>query len=256
MTPDFIPGLSFSVDYYTTHMTNAITGMSYQSTAVQQICLATAPTYNSPFCALAVRPITNPSDPNYTNPNLNFPTQVLNSPVNSATQQMEGVDIEVDYNWDMDSLIAGFPGAMNFRHLLSYQPVNSTVNIPGAATTWAVAPKTRQTTFLSYQVGDWGLAMQNQWLSGLKKNNSPTTPTSQNYTNPRVSSYDVLDVTVDRKFSLWGGDADLYLTINNIGNTRAPLIGGNSCCAGLFYPTYGFYDDMGRYFTLGLKGNL
>jgi hypothetical protein len=61
---------------------------------------------------------------------------------------------------------------------------------------------------------------------------------------------------VDRKFSLWGGDADLYLTINNIGNTRAPLIGGNSCCAGLFYPTYGFYDDMGRYFTLGLKGNL
>ena len=256
LTPEFIPGLSFSVDYYTTHMTNAITGITYQSTAVQQICLATAPAYDSPFCALAVRPITNPSDPNYKNPNVNFPTQVLNSPVNSATQQMEGWDIEVDYNWDMDALIAGFPGSMNFRHLLSYQPVNTTVNIPGAAATWAVAPKTRQTTFLSYQAGDWGLSMQNQWLSGLKKNSSPTTATSQNYAAPRVGSYDVLDVTVDRKFGLWGGDADLYLTITNIGNTRAPLIGGNSCCSGLFYPTYGFYDDMGRYFTLGLKGNL
>jgi outer membrane receptor protein involved in Fe transport len=256
LTPDFVPGLTFSVDWYTTHMTDAITAISYQSTAVQQICLDSAPAYNSPFCALAVRPITNPADPNFTNPNVNFPTQVLNSPVNSATQKMEGWDIEIDYNWDMDSLISGFPGSFNLRHLLSYQPLNTTVNIPGAAPTWAVAPKTRQTTFLSYQVGDWGLSMQNQWLSGFKKNNAPITATSQNYAVPRINSYDVLDVTIDRKFDLWGGNADMYFTVTNIGDTRAPLSPTNASNPGLFYPTMGFFDDMGRYFTIGIRGNL
>lgn len=252
LTPELIPGLTFSVDWYTTHMSDAITGISYQSIAVQQICLNSAPSYNSPFCALAVRPITNPSDPNYTNPNANFPTQVLNSPVNSATQQMEGWDVEIDYGWEMEDLISGFPGSVNFRHLFSYQPVNTTVNIPGAVASWAVAPKTRQTTFLNYQAGDWGLSMQNRWLSGFKLASNP----SQVYVQPRVSSYDVLDVTLDRRFDLWGGNADMYFSVQNIGDTRAPLTPTNGSNPGLFYPTMGFFDDMGRYFTIGIKGNL
>jgi hypothetical protein len=130
------------------------------------------------------------------------------------------------------------------------------VNIPGSAPTWAVAPKTRQTTFLNYQAGDWGLSLQNRWLSGFKKNNSPITANSQNYAVPRITSYDVLDVTVDRKFDLWGGDADMYLSVQNIGDTRAPLSPTNASNPGLFYPTMGFFDDMGRYFTVGIRGNL
>ncbi|MBN9589454.1 MAG: TonB-dependent receptor [Alphaproteobacteria bacterium] len=256
LTPDFIPGLTMSVDWYQTHMTDAITGITYQSTAVQQICLNSAPAYDSPFCKLATRPIANPADPNYKDPVLNFPTQVFNSPVNSATQQMEGWDIEIDYGWDMDQIISGFPGSMTLRHLLSYQPLNTTVNIPGAVPTWAVAPKTRQTTFLTYQAGDWGLSMQNRWLSGFKKNNSIITATSQNYAVPRVNSYDVMDVTIDRKFDLWGGSADMYLSVENIGDTRAPLTPTNASNPGLFYPTMGFFDDMGRYFTIGIRGNL
>jgi outer membrane receptor protein involved in Fe transport len=261
LTPEFIPGLSFSVDWYTTHMSGSITGISYQSAAVQNICLASAPTYTSPFCSLAVRPITNPSDPNYKNI-INFPSQVFSSPVNAARQYMEGWDIELDYNWDMNDLVAGFPGTVNLRHLLTYQPVNTSIQLPGATPQWAVAPKTRQTTFLSYQVGDWGLNMQNQWLSGLKKASSDNAlnGNTQNYAAPRISSYNVLDVSIDRKFGLWGGDADLYLSINNIGNTRAPLYPTNASNPGLFYPIGSslgsYYEDMGRYFTIGLKGNL
>jgi iron complex outermembrane receptor protein len=255
LTPEFIPGLTMSVDYFQTHMTGAISQISYQSPAVQQICIASAPKYDSPFCSLAVRPITDPTNPAFTTP-ANFPLQVLNSPLNSATQQIEGWDIEIDYNWDMADIAEFLPGTMTFRHLFSYQPLNTTVNIPGAAPTFAVGPKTRQTTFLNYQVGDWGLSMQNQWLSGFKKNNSPITPTQQNYAVPRISSYDVLDVTIDKKFDLWGGTSDLYLTVNNIGDTRAPLSPTNASNPGLFYPTMGFFDDMGRYFTIGIRGNL
>ena len=57
LTPDFMPGFTTSLDYYQTHMSNAITSISYQNVTVQQLCIATAPAYNSPYCALATRPI-------------------------------------------------------------------------------------------------------------------------------------------------------------------------------------------------------
>jgi hypothetical protein len=158
--------------------------------------------------------------------------------------------------------IADFlPGSMTFRHLTTYQPVNTTIQLPGAAPTWAVQPKTRMTTFLSYQVGDWGLNLQNQWLSGMKKASADPAVASNNqiFAAPRVGSYDVLDVTIDRKFGFLGGDADFYFSVSNIGNTRAPLYPTNSSNPGLFYPIGGnisnFYEDMGRYFTIGLRGN-
>src|SRR3569833_592071 len=88
LTPEFIPGLSFSVDWYTTHMSGALTYISYQSTTDQTICLNSAPSYFSPFCSLAIRPITIPADPNYKSSSANFPSQVLSSPLNASRQYM------------------------------------------------------------------------------------------------------------------------------------------------------------------------
>ena len=63
------------------------------------------------------------------------------------------------------------------------------------------------------------------------------------------------------RFDMWGGSSSLYFTVQNIGNTRAPLAPSNASNPGLFYPVPGStgpgfgYNDMGRYFTIGLKGN-
>ena len=46
---------------------------------------------------------------------------------------------------------------------------------------------------------------------------------------------------------------EAFLTVSNLLNERAPLYGSNSGLPGLFYPTLGFYDDMGRFFTVGAK---
>lgn len=114
------------------------------------------------------------------------------------------------------------------------------------------------TSFLSYNVGDWGLDIQNQWLAGWKKANGFV---NQVYAAPRISSYDAMDVTIDRRFDMWGGSSSLYFSVQNIGNTRAPLNPSNASNPGLFYPISGStgpgfsYNDMGRYFTIGLKGN-
>jgi hypothetical protein len=236
-------------------MTKAISSISYQSNDVQKICMQSAPSYSSPFCSLAVRGYTNPSDPNYTKPGLypvgNYPLEVWSAPLNASTVQMEGFDIEANYRWSMEDWLPWFPGDFTIRHMMTYQPVNTTVNLPGAAPAWALAPKLRQTTFLMYTNGNFTLSLQNQLLGSVKK----ATNATQVYAIKSLGSNDVLDVTLSERFDLWGASNEVYLSINNIANTRAPLYtAGTAGLPGLFYPTTGFHDDMGRYFTLGIKG--
>ena len=257
LTPDIIPGFTTSLDYYQTHMSEAIQSISYQTTSVQQLCISSAPTYGSPYCGLAVRPIA-PGQPGYTSA-ANYPTQVISSPRNSALVQMEGWNFEADYNFDWADVWNAIPGSMTLRHLLTYQPVLETQNLPGTAYVWTTQPKTRMTSFVDYTVGDWNFDLQNQWLSGWKK---ATGYVNQVYLAPRVTSYDALDFTVSRKFDLWGGSSSLYFSVQNVGNTRAPLDPSNASNPGLFYPVAGSggpgqvsYSDVGRYYTIGLKGS-
>jgi outer membrane receptor protein involved in Fe transport len=77
----------------------------------------------------------------------------------------------------------------------------------------------------------------------------------QNYQDPYLKSYDVTDVTVNKSFQAWGAANSVFLTVNNVRNTRAPLFPSDSGLPGLFYPTLGFYDDMGRYYTLGIRAS-
>ena len=258
VTPDVIPGLTASLDYYVTHMSNAITNISYQQTTVQNLCITSTPSYGSPYCLLATRPVA-PGQPGYAaQGSSNFPTQILSSPLNSANIQMEGWNFEADYSFDWADVWSAIPGSVTLRHLTTYQPVLETQNLPGTPYSWTSQPKVRMTSMISYTVGDWGLDIQNQWLSGVKK---ATGFVNQVYLAPRISSYDAMDVTIDRRFDMWGGSSSLYFTVQNIGNTRAPLAPSNASNPGLFYPVPGStgpgfgYNDMGRYFTIGLKGN-
>jgi hypothetical protein len=237
-------------------MVRAITGISYQNVDVQNTCLASAPAYDSPFCSLATRPIASPADPNYFDPNLNFPTQILNAPMNAARQELEGFDVEANYGFDLAGLWSRLSGTISLRHLLTYQPVNTTISVPGGVPTWSVAPKVRQVTFLEYATGNWSLALENEWFSGFKKASSDNALNggTQNYVVPVLGAYDVLDLTIGRHFDLWGGRSQAYFSVSNVGNTRAPLLPSGTGIPGLFYPTAGFEDDMGRYFTIGVRG--
>jgi iron complex outermembrane receptor protein len=140
---------------------------------------------------------------------------------------------------------------------VNYQPLNETVNLPGTAPIWAREPKLRQSSFLTFDKGDWGVSLQNQWLSRVKLaiSDNALNGNSQNYEQPYLKAYDVLDVTLNKRFQAWGGDNSLFLTVNNVRNTRAPLFPSDSGLPGLFYPTTPFYDDMGRFYTLGFRAN-
>jgi len=249
-TPSFIQRFSASVDFYETRLTNAITNVSYQSDAIQGVCLASAPTYNSPICDLAIRPITNPQDPNYKNPAVNMPTEIRSSPVNASVLKLKGYDVQIYYNWDM------FGGSFSFRHLATYQPTNSTLNTPASTFyTWAIQPHLLQTTFLTYQNSGWNVSLQNRWLSSVsvKASDNTLNGNTQNFVDSNLPAYDVIDTTVSKEFEVSNGTVEGYLNVSNLTNARAPLFPSNSGLPGLFYPTLGFYDDMGRYFTLGAR---
>ena len=256
LTPSAIPRFSVSVDFYETKLTNAITQISYQNDAIQGLCVGSAPAYDSPFCSLANRPIMDPSNPGYTNP-ANYPTEVLNSPFNAAVQKIKGYDFELDYHWDM------WGGQFSFRHLATYQPVNSTLNTPASRWyTWAIQPDLLQTTFISYQNDGWNVSLQNRWLSNVTLESSSNNLNdgvygvnggTQNYVDETLDAYDIVDITVAKNFELGDSKMEAFLTINNVLDERAPLFPSNSGLPGLFYPTLGFYDDMGTFFTTGVR---
>ena len=245
-TPSFVPGLTLSADYFRVNMAQGITSINYSTQAIQQICIASAGT--SPFCSLAVRPL-----PFSNTTPANFPTYIISESVNSASVRTEGLDLEEDYSFDLVDVVSSLPGTISLRNLTTIQPYIDTVNIPGAATGLTAMPKGRNTSFISYNIGDWGINLQNTWLSSFPK----ATLSGQVFVAPRVNSFDTLDVTIDKKFSVDGGLMDLYFTVQNVGNTQYPLAPTNSQNPGLFYPApMTFGNSLGRYFTLGIRGNL
>jgi iron complex outermembrane recepter protein len=256
LTPSFIPRFILAVDFYETRLTNAITGLNYANDNVQAVCLASAPAYDSPVCDLAVRPITDPSDPNYLNPAVNMPTEVRNAPANAALQKTKGYDLQLDYSWDMGG------GQFAVRHLASYQPTNSTLTTKlSTFYTWAVQPKLMQTTFLSYHNADWTVSLQNRWLSSISLktsdndlNGSASSPLgTQYYADSNLDHFNVIDTTISKEFEISNGNMEAFLTVNNLMNERAPLFPSASGLPGLFYPTLGIHDDMGRYYTAGVR---
>jgi outer membrane receptor protein involved in Fe transport len=250
LTPSFISRFSLAVDYWQIRLTNAITNITYQSDAIQGLCLASAPAYDSNFCSLAIRPITDPSDPDYKNPAVNMPTEIRSSPLNAALQKTHGYDLELNYNWEM------FGGTFNLRHLTTYQLSNETLNTPSSPFYLeAIQPKLMMTTFLSYQNGGWDVSLQNRYLGpvDLKSSDNLLNGNTQNYVDSTLSAYDVIDTTVSKQFEVKGGNLQAFLTVSNLTNERAPLYGSNSGLPGLFYPTLGFYDDMGRFYTAGVR---
>ena len=114
-----------------------------------------------------------------------------------------------------------------------------------------------QTTFLSWQNESWTVALQNRWLSSVsvKTSDNDLNGNTQNYVDSSLDAYDVVDTTVSKRFEFGDSSVEAYLTVNNLLDERVPLYPSNSGLPGLFYPTLGFYDDMGRYYTLGFRTN-
>jgi outer membrane receptor protein involved in Fe transport len=125
--PHFIPGLSFTVDYYRISITNVISGLTGQ--AIINRCYDDPVTINNPFCAAVFRR----SDPNPLidktfngQANRAIPNQVplnfavlgpafINQPFNFAQEKARGIDFDVAYRTRLSQGIT-----LNLRAVATY----------------------------------------------------------------------------------------------------------------------------------------
>jgi outer membrane receptor protein involved in Fe transport len=250
LTPSFIPGLTISADYYQIKLKNAITNISGSNTAIANICVASGGT--SPFCALYVRPFP------YTNTTpANYPTLLLSQSLNAAFNVTEGQDYEVDYNFDVASIEDSLAGIVDLRGLVNVAPVNTVSNFPGAPVSYTNQPKGHATLFAGYTLGDWSVDVQWQWFSG-GNNTQVFGPGQTFYAQPYYPSFSTTDFTLTRRFTMDNGAVlSAYFNVQNAFDSVPPYTVGSSGNPGSIFGGIPQGEDvMGRYFTIGIRGNL
>jgi iron complex outermembrane receptor protein len=253
-TPDFIPGLTASLDYFRLHLANAI-GQIAPGNTIQAICEASGGT--SVYCNNYQRPL-----PFSDRSAGNQVTRLYTFNLNTASTKTEGWDFETNYAWQMSDIIDDWQGSWNGRLLATYQPViNNSVLFPGAPFTRSPDSSTRITAFLSYNLNDWNVGLEDEWVSGFSQVAGPVTPTINNWVNPHVNSWNQVDLNISRNFGLDGADMTGYFVVQNLLNAMPAYIPNGTI--GQVYPTaqtgpggYSVQSPMGRYFTVGVKANL
>jgi outer membrane receptor protein involved in Fe transport len=252
-TPEFLSGLTMSLDYYRIHMHNAIGQVIPTNNTVQNLCEGSGGT--SPYCALYQRPL-----PFSDHSIANFPTRIFTLNLNTASVQTEGFDFEANYGWQMSDLVSDWKGSWTARLLATYQPVLlQSVAFPGAPSTRSPDPHTRFTGFLSYGLDDWTLGLEDRWVSGFSLVAGPVTAIANNWVDPHVRSWNTVDLNISRNFEMVGTGMTGYFVVQNLFNAPPDYVPNGTI--GQIYPVFysnynGVQDPMGRTFTIGIRADL
>lgn len=249
-TPDFLPGLALSADYYTINLKNAISAVNGGSNTVLKICEDSDGV--SKLCSLIVRPL-----PFADRSASNFPTQIVTESQNTSYNRLEGVDLEMGYALSLQSLDTGWDGMLTVRLVANIQPVNQSIQYPGAPLVFSAYPKARTSLFASYRKGDWTLGLLDRWIGGFNK----ASQAAQIYVEPRVPSANYVDLNLQRKLLVDDSALEAYLSVQNIFDQRPRVNPTNSTNPGLYFmgvqgSTTSLYDTIGRYFTIGMRADL
>lgn len=253
-TPQFIQGLNVSLDYYQITLKNAITSINGSTAGVQQVCEASNGT--SPLCALFVRPL-----PFSDRSPANYPTAVLSQTLNAALNKTSGVDLEVNYGFDLKDVIDDAPGSVMLRIFADYQPQNSFSSFPGAPVTQPPVPKGRLTNMISYKLNSWTFDLTDRYYTKFQRS---TQPGILFYADPYGKALNYIDLNIEKETEIDGSTVDLFFHIKNLINTPPPVEPDNSTVPG--GSPYGGHlstgggiggvDNVGRYFTIGVRARL
>ncbi len=250
-TPDFVPGLSLSLDYFRMRLANAISTIAPSNT-IQTLCENSGGT--SIYCANYQRPF------DFTDHSIaNFANKLYTFNLNTASVATEGWDFETNYGWQMSDLVGDWEGSWHGRVLATYQPIiQKSVLFPGAPFTRTPNSSTRVTAFLNYTLNNWSLGLEDSWVSGFSQVAGPVTPAINNWVNPHVNSWNKLDLSISRSFRMEDAGMTAYFVVQNLFNAQPAYVPNGTI--GQWYPTYtsgySVQSAMGRYLSIGLKASL
>ncbi len=229
LTPTFLPGLNFSVDYYDIKIDDVISTLS-----AQQIINSCVLQNNQGACAQLTRNTAG----TLTDINATF--------INVASYVNKGVDFELSYRTRLESI--GIPGTLGFRGLVNYVDTltvdNGVVLTEGAGFAGGNAafltPKWRANTALVYESDSMGADLRVRWIDKAKF--APETVLA-NIGGNDIDSRAYVDVGLRGYVPFNDGESRLtvYGSIQNLFDRQPPI--------GAVASPY--YDLIGRYFTVG-----
>lgn len=244
--PAFLPGLTLSLDYYDIRISNAIAALSGLTTSVEKICIASGGA--SPLCDLVARP--NP----ITDTSLaNAPTANFKQNENVAQVHSAGFVAGFDYGFTLDRLSNRLGGRAGLNVQWTHEPVLKTQTLPGAVVTnaagTALAPVDRITAVARYGTGTTDAAVTLRYFSSFHYSADPTLVVA----DPRSSAYVQTDFNLSHGFKVKDVPVTAFVNVNNVFNVHGGYYQASSSNPGLIYPAAPFADQIGRYFTLGLR---
>jgi iron complex outermembrane receptor protein len=244
-----MPKLSFALDAYRIRISDAITTLSGSTVAFQTACYDSGGT--SPYCALQQRP-NGFADRSAAN----AVTTWINRSVNISEIETMGLDFETNYSGKL------FDRNMSLRVLTAWQP-HVYYRQPGIPTLdqggvafgaggMAATPAVRVSAYFRFRpMDDLTVDVSQRWRSAMKLSGDP----AEVWVNNHIRSFGTTGLNFAYKFGMGSGDAQLYLNVENLFDTQAPIgaFEGNGTRAGL-RDGFSLGDDpRGRYFTVGVR---
>jgi outer membrane receptor protein involved in Fe transport len=254
LQPEWLPGFSASVDFYNLRINGSIANLNFAN--LNLLCDQSGGT--AAACANIIRPF-----PWSDHTAANYPTLVLTTYINQGSQVQSGVDLELGYQFDADSLISGMDGNFNLHAFVSQVLLDKSQLAPGLAYTqnnyYGSSVPLEMFLQQSYQTGAWTFGINERFLANTHKGNS-TNRVYNNYAFEPAIWYFGGNINYkldDAGFMDWLGGKEvgkeIFFNAVNMFN-RAPPVVPDCCNAGEQYPTdYHKYDVVGGYYTIGIR---
>ena len=241
LQPRFLPGFSFTADYYKIKIANYISTVG--TTNLIRACYGDADNgytpYDSSYCSSLPR-----------DTNSYAITDAANSLANTGGVSTRGVDFEARYGMPLNfGAFGSTTSRLDLRFsgtrliAFDYNPVaaipNLTIDCAGKFGQTCGNPyaKWRLSTRATYATGPMTVSVLYRHLSAVKDDDSATT-----YAVEKIKAYDYFDLTA--AFKIQNGFT-WSVGVNNVFNKQPPILGDNQQQANTYPSTY---DPYGRAF--------
>ncbi len=245
LTPTFLPGFSFDIDYYEVKITNSIlTGGIAQNTSPNVVVLGCYVDQNPDYCSQITR-----------NGSGIFQIGSLNT--NFGISQVRGMDLQATYSTSAAGIELPVPGDFTFNIEAEREFLNTIENPDGSTNSFvgtflysneSIQPTWRGTLNINYNYEWLGLHWDTSFINGTKNHDNPTTHVYGNYIPSYFyhnisASFDMTGLASDTGFMK---GASLIVGINNLADKDPPFLGQDSICKCNSFA--GPYDFVGRFF--------
>lgn len=245
VSPRFMPGFSFSIDYYSIKIDNLIDQLSAQQIVTN--CGNSAGT--APECALITR-----SSPT------TLPSLITIQPSNIAFLKTSGIDFDASYRTTVGKgtlavrLYANYLSKFDTQQLVG-APVLHYAGVSVVTSNPAAYPHWRGNLTIDYSTDRFGITLGEQMIGSMRLDIPGNLPNGAqlNFVNPNVGAVFYTDLTLRAKIDVGAGKSfEPFLTINNLFDKSPPIIPGTT--PGVNLPTnIAVYDIVGRAYTAGVR---